>query len=102
MATEYKPLSTIVSEFWEILTANTSGVCVLFPITAFPKLITRIVELETALAISNNTVAILKGEKAFQSEEELVAHIESTINDDVLFFDGQPAVKTIDTIHGGT
>lgn len=103
MANDYKPLSTIVLEAFEIAghVADSYSVRVTRPfITA---LVERIVELETALAVSNNTVKILKGEMTFDSEDDLTNYIREVNGEEAMFTEiGQPVVKPIDTALGGT
>lgn len=68
----------------------------------FNDLIIEVHRLESALALANTTIAIMKGEQTFNSPEEFNAYLSDTRCDDVMFSDDIPVVKLIDTANGGT
>lgn len=96
----YGPLSGILTEVLTKCWKNDHGH---FEITEefFTLMHARVVELETALAISNHAVKIYKGEMTFDSEDDLTNYITEVNGEEVMFNDaGQPVVKPIDTTLG--
>lgn len=97
MANDYKPLSEQLTAVFEVVTRNQVGPTVLVSREMMTTLIIRIAQLETALAVANNTVAILKGEQTFDDHDEWGDYIDETTGDEVMFNGyGQPVVETFE------
>ncbi|HIA51293.1 MAG TPA: hypothetical protein EYN91_04290 [Candidatus Melainabacteria bacterium] len=98
----YGPLSSILTQVLAVQWKNDRGHFEVTP-EFFHLLHERVVQLETALAISNHALLIHKGEMTFDDQDELENYITEVNSEEVMFNEiGQPVVKPIDTANGGT